>query len=173
MHLFWVLCFPLADVKVVESLMQAVHPWSLKTIQNIKKFKHMSRSIWFMYLNPLSTEYSECTFWWVKISTYPHCCSGFCAGTVNIHVLTRTISLMGRNKTYKKLCLFIYIHRFAAAAYTCTELQDVLSKGLSVSLSKWEEQQLKIKTKPNSLSFLTSAAVICIKSSSKIQQWWI
>lgn len=54
---------------------------------------------------------------------------------MNIPVLTQTISLMDRNKTFKKLYLFIYIHRFATAAYTCTELQDVLSKELSVSLS--------------------------------------
>lgn len=42
---------------------------------------------------------------------------------------------MDINKTYKQLCLFMYIHRFATAAYTGAEFQDVLSKELSVRLS--------------------------------------
>lgn len=110
MHLFWFLCFSLADVKVAESLMQAVHPGSLKTIQNIKKFKYVNVSFWFMYLDLLSTEYSENTFWWVRmLSTYPHCCSGFWVGTENIHILTGKISLMVEIKLIRS---YAYSHIF-------------------------------------------------------------
>lgn len=91
-----------------------------------------------MYLDLLPTRYFKHILQCVRMSMYPHCSPGFYAGmSVHTHVLTWTIRPIGRNETYKKLCAFIHIHRFATIAYICTELQDDLSEELNISLSKW------------------------------------